>query len=90
MSEKAEKGKDGKNTLFKEMNQRYNKKKVLFRVIENGKACRADAYIKNVAEYFSAYKVDEHLIKNVEALLTRIIINNASNLRIESFTKRSI
>jgi hypothetical protein len=87
---KAENGKDGKTTLFKEMNQQYHKKKVLFRVIENGKACRADTYIRDVAEYFSAYKVDEHLIKNVEALLTRIIINNASNLRIESFTKRSI
>jgi hypothetical protein len=83
-------GKTEKSNLLQEMNQRYLTKKVPFRVIKNGKACREDARIRDVADYFSAYKVDQHLIKNVEALLTRIIINNASNLRIESFTKRNI
>jgi hypothetical protein len=78
-------GKTEKNSLLNEMNQRYWNKKVSFRVIKNGKACRDDAYIEDVAAYFSAYNVKAHLIKNVEALLTRIIINNASNLRVEHF-----
>ena len=78
-------GKTEKNNLFQEMTQRYAGKKVPFRVLKGGKAKQENASIKDVATYFSAYKVHDHLISNVEALLTRIIINNASNLRVESF-----
>jgi len=79
-------GKTQKNNLMQEMTQRYGGKKVPFRVLKDGKAKWEPASIKDVALYFSAYKIDDYLIGNVEALLTRIIINNASNLKTESFT----
>jgi len=78
-------GKIEKNNLLQEMANRYAGKKVPFRVLKGGKAKREDARIKDVATYFSAYRIDVHLIANVEAFLTRLIINNASNLRVESF-----
>jgi hypothetical protein len=81
---------NNKDTLYtriddKSVANRYAGKKVPFRVLKGGKAKREDARIKDVATYFSAYRIDVHLIANVEAFLTRLIINNASNLRVESF-----
>lgn len=78
-------GKTEKGTLFSEMQQRYWNKSISVRFIKKGKACSLDTKINHVAKYFSAYKVEKHLIKNVEALLTRVIINSASNIRVESF-----
>jgi hypothetical protein len=80
-------GKTEKNTLFNEMSQRYSQKSISGRVIRGGKSKPLNAKIQNIAEYFSAYAVEKHLISNVEALLTRMILNNASNIRVESFTQ---
>lgn len=80
-------GKTEKRTLFSEMEQRYSNKPISVRIMSKGKACPLKSKIKDVAHYFSAYKIEKHLIKNVEALLTRVIINSASNIRIESFHK---
>jgi len=76
--------------LFNEMQQRYsgrNAKKIRFRAIAKGKAKWEHWPIKDVAQFVSAYGVAEALITNVEALLTRVIINKASNMRIEQFKK---
>jgi hypothetical protein len=80
-------GKTEKTTLFKEMEQRYWHKPMSVRLIRNGKSCPLGAKINDVAKYFSAYKTEKYLIKNVEALLTRVIINSASNIRVEGFHK---
>lgn len=73
--------------LFTEMEQRYSGKKIKFRVIKNSKAAWKHWPIKHVAQFASAYGVSDALITNVEALLTRIIINKASNIRTESFKR---
>jgi hypothetical protein len=78
-------GKTEKRTLFSEMDQRYRDKPVSMRVIKKGKSCSRKAKISDVAYYFSAYRVEKYLITNVEALLTRVIINSASNIRVERF-----
>ena len=75
--------------LFTEMEQRYSGKQIKFRVIKNGKATWKKWPIKHIAQFVSAYGVSQELITNVEALLTRIIINKASNIRTESFKKGS-
>jgi hypothetical protein len=80
-------GKTEKNNLFNEMQQRYWHKSVAFKVLKAGKAVKTQACIAEMAYYVSAYKVDRLLITNVEALLTRMIINNASNIRVEGFLK---
>ena len=67
------------------MQQRYSGKKIRFRVLKNGKALWQSWSVKDVAQFVSAYRINEFLITNVEALLTRIIINKASNIRTESF-----
>jgi hypothetical protein len=79
-------GKTEMGTLFSEMEKRYWKKPITVRTIKNGKSHPLGAKIENVARYFSAYKIEKDLIKNIEALLTRVIINSASNIRVESFT----
>jgi hypothetical protein len=71
--------------LFTEMEQRYKGKQISFRTLAKGKAKRLSRPIEDVAQFVSAYRIDEPLITNVEALLTRIIINKASNIRTESF-----
>lgn len=76
-------GKTEKN-LFSEMCQQYARR-ISVRFIKNGRSCPKDARIKDVANYFSAYKIEKNLITNVEALLTRVLINSASNIRVESF-----
>jgi hypothetical protein len=78
-------GKTEKMTLFIEMQQRYIHKNLSIRVIKHGKSAHEHIRISDVARYFSAYKVSKHLINNVEALLTRIIINNSANIHIERF-----
>jgi hypothetical protein len=77
--------------LFIEMQSRYNSKKINIRVLKNGKAARDSFSLKHVAYYFSSYKVDRVLVKNAEALLTRILINdaNSSNIRVEGFSRRA-
>jgi hypothetical protein len=73
--------------LFKEIEQSYNNKHIRFRIIgADGKAKWKRRPIKEIAQFVSAYGVHEGLITNVEALLTRIIINKASNIRTEHFT----
>lgn len=72
--------------LFSEMEKRYWKKPITARTIKNGKSYPLGAKIDNVARYFSAYKIEKDLIRNIEALLTRVITNSASNFRVESFT----
>jgi hypothetical protein len=76
--------------LFSEMEQRYSGKKIKFRVIKNGRASWKQWPIKHVAQFASAYSVSDALITNMEALLTWIIINKASNIRTESFKKSAI
>jgi hypothetical protein len=73
--------------LFTEMQQRYSGKTIRFRVLVKGKAKWEHWSIKDVAQFVSAYGVAEPLITNIEALLTRIIINKAANIRTESFKK---
>jgi len=80
-------GKTEKATLFSEMQQQYNNKPLSIRIIKHGKSANGNIKILHVAQYFSAYKVARHLINNVEALLTRIIINNSANIHIEHFSK---
>jgi hypothetical protein len=77
----------GKTTgnLFSEMEQRFHNKKITFRVLVNGKAARENWPIKDIAQFVSAYRVDHELVTNIEALLTRIIINKAANIRTEQF-----
>jgi hypothetical protein len=77
------------SNLFVEMQSRYNNKKVHIRLLKNGKAVWDYFHITHVAYFFSAYKVDRVLVKNSEALLTRILLNNAnsSNIRVEGFSK---
>jgi hypothetical protein len=76
--------------LFTEMQQRYSGKKISFRILANGKARWEHWPIKDVAQFVSAYGIDEALITNVEALLTRLIINKAANIRIEQFKTSAI
>ena len=78
-------GKAEKQHLFPEMEQQYRCKTVPFRVIENGLSKWKYPVIKYIAEYVSAYSVQPELISNVEALITRTIINNSTNLRAERF-----
>jgi hypothetical protein len=82
-------GKTEKNNLFNEMENRYWNKTVSFRALKKGKSSSFSVRLADTAVYFSAYEVSAHLIKNVEALLTRVIINNASNIRLESFSGQS-
>lgn len=39
------------------------------------------------AYHFSAYQVEEHLIDNLEAFVTRAFANSLRNIRIENFSK---
>jgi len=76
------------NNLFTEIEARYIGKKIKFRVIsKQGKSKWNASSLKNVAQFMSAYGVDKAFVTNVEALLTRLIINMASNIRIENFTR---
>jgi hypothetical protein len=79
-------GKTTKN-LFTEIQQRYSGKKIHFRTLsKKGKSKWNTWAVKDVAQFISAYGVDKAFATNVEALLTRLIINIASNIRVESFT----
>ena len=78
-------GKTTKN-LFTEIQQRYTGKKIYFRTLsKNGKSQWNGPAIKGVAQFISACGVDKAFVTNVEALLTRLIINMASNIRVENF-----
>ena len=78
-------GKTEKNSLFNEMAQRYNSKAIKFKIINKGKARWEKLPIRDIAQYVSAYKISNELIADVEALLTRITINNTANLKVEHF-----
>jgi hypothetical protein len=41
--------------------------------------------LADLAMYFSAYKVDEGMINNIEALLVRVFANVILNSRMEKF-----
>jgi hypothetical protein len=79
-------GKTTKN-LFTEIQQRYSGKKIHFRTLSKKGKPKWNAWtVKDVAQFISAYGVDKAFVTNVEALLTRLIINIASNIRVENFT----
>jgi hypothetical protein len=83
-------GKTTKN-LFTEMQQRYKNKKIFFRTLSSkGKAKWNSWVIEDVAQFVSAYGIDKAFVTNIEALLTRLIINMGSNIKVESFTKSAI
>jgi hypothetical protein len=78
-------GKTTKN-LFTEIQQRYTGKKIRFRTLSKNGTPKWNAWtVKKVAQFVSAYGVDKAFVTNVEALLTRLIINMASNIRVEKF-----
>jgi hypothetical protein len=81
-------GKTEKNTLFSEMQQRYKGKDVEVKLLVRGRAAKPKHKISDLAQYISAYFVDQHLISDIEALLTRVVINNAANLKVESFGRK--
>jgi hypothetical protein len=83
----------GKTTkkLFGEMQQRYAGKRIDFRTLsKNGKPKWNHWKIKDVAQFVSAYGVDKAFVTNIEALLTRLILNITSNLRVENFTSSAV
>jgi hypothetical protein len=72
--------------LFTEIDQRYNQKCINFRVIgSDGKPKWKEWPIRDIAQWVSAYGIEDALITNIEALLTRVLINTASNIRTEQF-----
>jgi hypothetical protein len=74
------------NNLFTEIQQRFNGKRISFRTLSRkGKPRWNDWTIRDVADFISAYGVDKAFVANVEALLTRLIINITSNIRVDNF-----
>ena len=46
---------------------------------------KTNVYLSGIASYFSAYKIDECLIDNIEAFLIRTFANDLTNVRMEKF-----
>lgn len=46
---------------------------------------RTNVYLSDIAVYFSAFKVEEHLIDNIEAFMIRAFANDLTNVRMEKF-----
>ncbi|WP_299733620.1 helix-turn-helix domain-containing protein [uncultured Endozoicomonas sp.] len=94
-------GKTSENNLWSEINQRYNGEReshkmyssdqeiginLLFDSIDNPiKIVNKKIKLREVAAYFSAYELNQHLIHNLEAMLTRALPNNLINIKAEKF-----
>lgn len=80
-------GKTEKSDLFTEMNQSFglSRNNYTRKTVDNGKFKIIKLCIKDSAYYASAYSVDQNVIGNVEALLTRMIPNDVVNKRTENF-----
>lgn len=81
-------GKTERGNLLAEMTQafelvRQNYKRKLAN--GNGKFSIHTLAIRHTADFVSAYEVDENLIGNVEAFLTRLIPNDVVNKKTENF-----
>jgi hypothetical protein len=79
-------GKTESSNLLNEMTQRYNGKKLHFRMMNGANSTGMEKVIKDIAVYFSAYAVHPSMIRDIEALLTRLMINNTANLQVAKFT----
>jgi len=96
-------GKAQRQSLWKEMNLAFNRDRDttqrVYRVQhpERGEFKTSDEYARQVrltrrhlshlATYFSAYKVDDALINELEALLVRSFANDLLNIKMERFGK---
>ncbi|AOZ10694.1 hypothetical protein BKK80_22195 [Cupriavidus malaysiensis] len=96
-------GKAQRQSLWKEMNLAFNRDRDttqrVYRVQhpERGEFKTSDEYARQVrltrrhlshlATYFSAYKVDDALINELEALLVRSFANDLLNVKMERFGK---
>ncbi|WP_256941073.1 hypothetical protein [Burkholderia sp. AU33803] len=96
-------GKAQRQSLWKEMNLAFNRDRDttqrVYRVQhpERGEFRTSDEYARQVrltrrhlshlATYFSAYKVDDALINELEALLVRSFANDLLNVKMERFGK---
>jgi hypothetical protein len=96
-------GKAQRQSLWKEMNLAFNRNRDttqrVYRVQhpERGEFKTSDEYARQVkltrrhlshlATYFSAYKVDDALINELEALLVRSFANDLLNVKMERFGK---
>lgn len=94
-------GKAKKQNLWKEMNLAFNRERsnqVVWTVHhpERGQDFtpahqklrplqKTKVFLTEIASYFSAYKVDECLIDNLEALMIRGFANDLTNVRMEKF-----
>lgn len=95
-------GKAQRLTLWKEMNNAFNRDRETQKVYRvshpsNGEFKTSDELTRQVrltslhlchmAEYFSAYRVDDGLINELEALLVRSFANDLLNIKMEKFGK---
>ena len=95
-------GKTEDQTLWAEMKQSFNRKIGTYKynyvhhpenerelsspLSENRKIVNHQAYLYDTAYYFSAYKVEPSLIKNLEAFLVRTLPNDLRNTKKENFS----
>ena len=94
-------GKTMGQTIFKEMNNAYNRDFPSYQILtvnhpwkkfkqsDNGtrQIKKRNAHLHETARYFSCYKVSEELISPLEALLIRVLPNNLINVKIEKLNK---
>jgi DNA-binding transcriptional regulator YiaG len=95
-------GKAQRLTLWKEMNAAYNRDREtqkVFRVLhpKSGEFKTSEEkrrqvkltwrHLCHMAEYFSAYRVEDGLINELEALLVRSFANDVLNIKMERFGK---
>lgn len=94
-------GKAKKQNLWKEMNLAFNRDRstqIVWTVHhpERGQEFtpahqklrplkKTQVYLADIATYFSAYKIDNYLIDNLEALMIRGFANDLTNVRMEKF-----
>jgi len=46
---------------------------------------KTNVYLSDIASYFSAFKIEERLIDNIEAFMIRAFANDLTNVRMEKF-----
>jgi hypothetical protein len=79
-------GRTTKKNLLSEMTQAYEQPRAQYkRKFTNGqnKFATQTMAIRDTALYFSAYQVDDFLISNLEAFVTRVVPNNLINKKTE-------
>jgi hypothetical protein len=79
-------GRTVKNVLLKEMQQAFNLRRPQYKrklTDAKGNFSNRKLSIRDTAHYFSAYRVDDVLIANLEAFVTRIVPNDLINKKTE-------